>query len=296
MSVRFRCPACRAVHGAESVAPGREFLCSCGWRKPIGVLPEFAPYDRSEHTRYFRDDYHVRWKGEQALLDADAHHDRYRRICLATVLRVLGEGQPRVLEVGPGLGHFLRSLPPAVETHAVDLSRGNLEFLRESWCSDETQGRLWNASVDALPFEDGQFDVVYAFSVLWYVPTWERGVAEMARVTRRGGTLVFDVLNAWSPWVRWHQLYVNAKRRVRARSREIVTYSASPLRLRRLLSEASFGRFTVEGYDVLLPTALPPLGRLGQLAPRSERLSFGLARSSLRWTGWKLLVTAQTIG
>lgn len=47
-----------------------------------------------------------------------------------------------------------------------------------------------------------------------YVPTWERGVAEMARVTRRGGMLVFDVLNGWSPWVRWHQLDVNAKKRI----------------------------------------------------------------------------------
>jgi ubiquinone/menaquinone biosynthesis C-methylase UbiE len=291
-SVRFRCPDCRAVHGADSVAPIREFVCACGWRKPAGALPEFPADDWTDQTAYFREAYHARWKREQALLDADAQHERYRRLCLQKVLAVLGPGEQRVLEMGSGLGHFLRNLPPTVDVHAVDLSRGNLEFLRDTWCPDDSRGWLWNASVDALPFEDEQFDVVYALSVLWYVPSWQRGVAEMARVTRRGGTLVFDVFNGWSPWVRWYELYARAKKRALDPSREIETYSASPRRLQRLLRNASFSKVTIEGYYVLLPMMLPPFGRFGQLARRSPRLSFGLARTPLRWTGGKLLVTA----
>jgi SAM-dependent methyltransferase len=159
--------------------------------------------------------------------------------------------------------------------------------------ADDSRARLWNASVNALPFADEQFDVVYAFSVLWYVASWERGVAEMARVTKRGGTLVFDFFNGWSPWIRWSQLYATAKRMAGRRSGAIVTYAASPRRLVRILRGRSFGRIAIEGYYVILPMVLPPFGRLGHLARRSEGLSFGFARTPLRWTGGKLLLSAE---
>jgi ubiquinone/menaquinone biosynthesis C-methylase UbiE len=287
------CPGCRSVCTAELLGFGQEFVCACGWRKPAGAVPAFALRDTSEEAAYFRDDFHARWKHEQALIDADAQHDRYRRICLDKVLRALPSPDARVLDVGCGLGHFLRALPPTVDAHALDLSHGNLEFLRASWRAGDVDARVWQASADALPFEDEQFDVVYAFSMFWYLRAWERGLEELARVTRRGGTLVFDILNGWSPWVRWHEWYARTRRRLTGRRRELHTYAASPRRVRQVLTRRSFDAIDVEGYFAVLPMVLPPFGRLGQLATRSNHLSFGLAASAWRWTGHKLLFSGR---
>jgi ubiquinone/menaquinone biosynthesis C-methylase UbiE len=44
--------------------------------------------------------------------------------------------------------------------------------------------------VQALPFEDGSFDCAVAAWMLFHVPDVDRGLAELARVLRRGGRLV----------------------------------------------------------------------------------------------------------
>jgi len=194
----------------------------------------------------------------------------------------------RVLEVGSGLGHFLKQLPADVDAHAVDLSTGNLQYLRETWADERLGTRLWNASIDRLPFADGQFDVVYAFSVLWYVRNWPEAVAELARVTRRDGLVVFDVYNAYSIWRQWESMYARIRRALQPVSDGIATYYAWPTRLSGILTKAGF-QTSVEGYYTLLPTTLPPFGTHGQLAQRSDTLAFSLAQTPLRWTGAKLL-------
>ena len=50
------------------------------------------------------------------------------------------------------------------------------------------------ADVAALPFTDGEADVVVAGEILEHVTDLDRTVAEMARVLRPGGTLVFDTI------------------------------------------------------------------------------------------------------
>jgi SAM-dependent methyltransferase len=44
--------------------------------------------------------------------------------------------------------------------------------------------------VQALPFADASFDTVVAAWMLYHVPDLDRGLAEIARVLERGGTLV----------------------------------------------------------------------------------------------------------
>ena len=100
----------------------------------------------------------------------------YRTICLEKVFAHLPPGRAgQVLDAGSGLGHFLGRLPAGVDAHAVDLSRGNLQHLQRTWAREADGAHLWNASIEALPFTDSQFDVAYSFSVLWYVAGWRRG-------------------------------------------------------------------------------------------------------------------------
>ena len=59
------------------------------------------------------------------------------------------------------------------------------------------------AEAERLPFRDGTFDVVYCFSVIEHVASVEATVAEMVRVTRRGGVIYVHTPNAWS-WCEGH--------------------------------------------------------------------------------------------
>src|SRR5215813_14228698 len=116
MSVLFHCPECDAVCSSEVLARSAAFACSCGrWRVDERGLASFLrPHSSSadvEQTTYFRDRYHERWRREQAAFDRDTRHDRYRAICFEKV-RAHALPGARVLEVGSGLGHFLRQLPP----------------------------------------------------------------------------------------------------------------------------------------------------------------------------------------
>src|SRR5439155_23857328 len=52
--------------------------------------------------------------------------------------------------------------------------------------------------VQDLPFADGSFDCALAAWMLYHVPELDRGLAELARVLRRGGRLVAVTNSEWS--------------------------------------------------------------------------------------------------
>jgi malonyl-CoA O-methyltransferase len=49
-----------------------------------------------------------------------------------------------------------------------------------------------NGSVDALPFTDNTFDVVFSSLVLQWVPDWKKAMEEMQRVLKPGGLLAIS--------------------------------------------------------------------------------------------------------
>lgn len=105
----------------------------------------------------------------------------------------------RVLDVGCGSGVVTRALArrvgPGGTVVGTDPSTAFLEMAREYAERDAGGAPIeWRvADCRELPFADEAFDVVLAATVLAHVPGAERALAEMARVTRRGGRLaVFD--------------------------------------------------------------------------------------------------------
>jgi SAM-dependent methyltransferase len=96
----------------------------------------------------------------------------------------------RWLDIGCGNGAFTellaRQCAPA-EIQGVDPAEAQLNYARQR---EGTRGTIFHqGDAMALPFEDGTFDAAVMALVIFFVPDPSKGVAEMARVTRPGGTV-----------------------------------------------------------------------------------------------------------
>jgi ubiquinone/menaquinone biosynthesis C-methylase UbiE len=99
------------------------------------------------------------------------------------------------LDAGCGDGRYLAAL--AVELPArkagLDISERILETARHRVDADFRQGNL-----EAIPFADGEFDLVLSSQVIEHVLHPDAAVRELARVLRPTGTLIISTDNARS--------------------------------------------------------------------------------------------------
>ena len=96
----------------------------------------------------------------------------------------------RVLDVGCGTGSLSRQLLAsgrAIDVVGVDPTASYLAFARETIPAAHGQFRL--GAAEALPFANETFDVALSLLVLQDITDLDRALLEMARVTRRGGTV-----------------------------------------------------------------------------------------------------------
>jgi ubiquinone/menaquinone biosynthesis C-methylase UbiE len=110
------------------------------------------------------------------------------------------DGTERVLDSGCGTGALSAALAPHVaEVVGVDSDESYVAAARAA-CPPSCSFVVGDAT--ALPFGYGEFDVAGCLRVLHHVRRPELVVAELARVTRPGGTvLVVDQLGAVDPIV-----------------------------------------------------------------------------------------------
>lgn len=108
-----------------------------------------------------------------------------------------------VLETGCGTGRDTVHLAAkAGMLYATDLSPDMIEVacgrLVASGLAPERY-RLMTADATALPFDDGFFDAAYHFGGINLFPDVRKGIAEMARVVKPGGRVVFgdEGVGAW---------------------------------------------------------------------------------------------------
>lgn len=114
----------------------------------------------------------------------------------------LGPGA-RVLETGCGTGSdTVHIAPRAGQLVATDLSPDMLAICRERVARSgaTTPVRFLVADAVRLPFEDAAFDAAYHFGGINQFPDIRAGIAEMARVVRPGGKVVFGD-EGLAPWL-----------------------------------------------------------------------------------------------
>lgn len=202
----LRCPAC-----GDAIEPVEGELLRCGQGHEFHVTDEIPdlvyPASLQSSDAEFREKYDtgaqsydtgMRW------LFGSFYEDEERvRSSMADLLGL--RPGARVLEISTGSGsdsvHILRRIGSSGRLVATDLSRGMLQVARRRLAGDAERVAFVLCNGSYLPFADGSFDAVFHFGGINEFSEKERAIAEMARVTRLGGRVVFGDESV-PPWLR----------------------------------------------------------------------------------------------
>jgi 2-polyprenyl-3-methyl-5-hydroxy-6-metoxy-1,4-benzoquinol methylase len=197
---------------------------------------------------------------------------------LATLRHLPDIAGKRVLEIGCGRGVFARELVEfGARVAAADFSPAAVALAEE-----RLNGRAETlvADIQEIPFDDEHFEVVISQETVEHVPDPKRALAELVRVTERGGTLILTGPN----YLNMIGLYRVALRLVGRRYTEGGQPINQPLlfpvqarRLRRLGCRLE----VVEGQGV--PLVVPKVGTW-HLPARPQWL--------MRWFGHQTIIVA----
>jgi ubiquinone/menaquinone biosynthesis C-methylase UbiE len=125
---------------------------------------------------------------------------------IGTTLQIVGEelcevldvraGQ-KVLDVAAGNGNVaLAAARRWCDVVATDYVPALLDRARERAAAEGLEMNFREADVEALPFDDGSFDVVVSTFGVMFTPDQERAAAELVRVCKPGGKIG---LASWTP-------------------------------------------------------------------------------------------------
>jgi len=194
------------------------------------VVAPAAPPARGEHVRTMFTRIAGRYDVMNALMTGGRHH-AWRR-ATAAALRAAPPGPVLDLATGTAdLALAIRRARPGATVVGADFAEG---MLREAAAKLARRGErgvpLLAADALALPFRDGAFAAVASAFLLRNLADLGGGLAEMRRVTRRGGLVVtLDITRPRIPgWDRLFALYfhriVPAVGALVARDRAAYTY------------------------------------------------------------------------
>lgn len=100
-----------------------------------------------------------------------------------------GRGR-RVLEIGVGMGaDLLRWARAGADVTGVDLTHRAVAVTIDRLAREDLSADVRVADAEALPFADGEFDLVWSWGVLHHTPRTDTAILEACRVLRPGGRL-----------------------------------------------------------------------------------------------------------
>ncbi len=94
----------------------------------------------------------------------------------------------KILSIGAGTGGDLAVLKKFGSIYAFDIDQNVIDMI-----SDDMVVEKQVADAQSIPYEDNKFDMVVAFEVLEHIQNDKKAVAEIKRVLKPGGYLVFSV-------------------------------------------------------------------------------------------------------
>ncbi len=148
------------------------------------ATPDYAAIKQRQRTTWASGDYAVIGTTIQIVGE---------RLCEAVDLRA-GE---RVLDVAAGNGNAtLAAARRFAQVTSTDYVGVWLDRGRERAAADRLAVTFQEADAEALPFQDGSFDVVLSTFGVMFTPDQETAAAELSRVVRSGGRIG---LASWTP-------------------------------------------------------------------------------------------------
>ena len=160
-------------------------------------------------------------------------------------------------DAGCGTGRFAARLEAdGARVVGVDRDPAELTVART-----RVRGELIEADVHHLPFPDSAFDVTVAVTVCEFAADPAAVIAELARVTRPGGSVVIGSLHRSSPWAWWNRRQ----------------FAEPPWNTARLLDRAELERIarphgrTTWTSGLYAPTVLPGISRWATFLERVGR-------------------------
>jgi SAM-dependent methyltransferase len=122
------------------------------------------------------------------------HFDKLHH--LLTLVNFEGQRDRKVLDVGCGAGvDLVRFARAGAAVTGVDIAPAAVELARRNVELQRLEAELVVADGEALPFGDGQFDLVFAHGVVQYTGNDRALVEECRRVLKPGGQAIFQVYN-----------------------------------------------------------------------------------------------------
>jgi len=215
--------------------------------------------------------------------DLDEYHfDKLHH--LVRLIDFEGQRGRKVLDVGCGAGvDLVRFARAGAVATGVDIAPAAIDLARRNFELQHLEAELLVADGEALPFEDGQFDLVFAHGVVQYTANDQALVNECRRVLKPGGEAVFQVYNR----VSWLNLLSKVMKVGLEHEDAPVLRKYSSAEFRRLLTGFSVVR--------LVPERFPVKSRLhggwkGLLYNKFFVGAFNaLPRAIVRRFGWHLL-------
>jgi ubiquinone/menaquinone biosynthesis C-methylase UbiE len=108
----------------------------------------------------------------------------------------------QVLSVGCGPGVILRelcALDGSIRATGLDISEERMQEAKHR-NRENAQAKFVRGDAQAMDFASNSFDIVYSRMLLEYLKEKERAVREMARVCKRGGTVLLQDLDGQLLW------------------------------------------------------------------------------------------------
>ncbi|MBI3493775.1 MAG: class I SAM-dependent methyltransferase [Acidobacteria bacterium] len=220
------------------------------------TLDTMAPVSESDAAkgrvrRYFDREVDGYLDAYQPGRSGDARRDTFRER-RDLVLGMTPASARRVLDIGAGPGVFTRQLlDRGADCWVVDLSHEMVATASRHVPGDLRRACFMVGDLDRLPFADGSFDAALCVGVLQYLPSLEFALAELARVTARGGHVIVTFPNAQSPLNRLHRVAITVARAARAVAARLglaATPDPSRLTFRRDIPNRGFSTDEIERF------------------------------------------------